>query len=197
MKNLISDALQIIAALLLSGGVLVSAAPPPQASTPVQASITTEVTAKPETLTTVTAEVVVEPTPVTTLTASVAPLNNESITWNFLIAQGFTRNQTAGIMGNLQQEHGFQTSDVPGGLGIAQWMGNRRDNLMARENYLDINVQLQFMMDEMNSSGIVNTIKSYDGIVYAVQVFQNQFERCGVCMEGQRINYAYAILNKY
>src|SRR3990167_9928557 len=37
------------------------------------------------------------------------PQNNEDVVWNFLIAQGFTKVQTAGIMGNLKQEHQFRT----------------------------------------------------------------------------------------
>lgn len=126
-----------------------------------------------------------------------APTSNEALSWQFLIAQGFTRNQTAGIMGNLQQEHRFNTDDVPGGLGIAQWMGNRRDNLMARADYLSIGTQLQFMMDELNASGVGNTIKGSVSVEDSVIIFQNQFERCGICMQHQRIAYAYDILGRY
>ena len=120
---------------------------------------------------------------------------NETIAWNFLIANGFTRNQTAGIMGNLQQEHGFQTSDVGGGLGIAQWLGGRRSALMARPNYLDINVQLQFMLDELNGSNAHAgaAVRASATIEQAVRAFQNLYERCGICNEGRRVQYAYAI----
>lgn len=121
--------------------------------------------------------------------------SNETIAWNFLIANGFTRNQTAGIMGNLQQEHGFQTSDVRGGLGIAQWIGGRRSALMARPNYLDISVQLQFMLDELNGSNAHAgaAVRASATIEQAVQAFQNLYERCGICNEGARVQYAYAI----
>lgn len=120
---------------------------------------------------------------------------NETIAWNFLMANGFTRNQTAGIMGNLQQEHGFNTSDVRGGLGIAQWVGGRRSALMARGNYLDINVQLQFMLDELNGSNAHAgaAVRASATIEQAVRAFQNLYERCGICNEGARVQYAYAI----
>lgn len=112
---------------------------------------------------------------------------------------GFTRNQTAGIMGNLQQEHGFQTSDVGGGLGIAQWIGGRRANLMARDNYLDINVQLKYLLDELNGpeAAAGRAVRAAGTVEEAVVAFQNKFERCGICMEGKRINYAYAIAARH
>jgi len=131
--------------------------------------------------------------------ASAATGDNETIAWNFLIANGFTRNQTAGIMGNLQQEHNFKTDDVAGGLGIAQWLGGRRANLMARANYLDINVQLKFMLDEMNGPEIVagNAVRASGSVEAATIAFQNKFERCGLCAQSNRIQYAYDILNRH
>lgn len=147
-------------------------------------------------------EPIVEAPPAPVPVATPAPLqsgDNETIAWNFLSAQGFTREQTAGIMGNLQQEHGFKTSDVPGGLGIAQWMGGRRANLMARANYTDINVQLQFLIDELN--GVEGRAKA--GILASGSVeqstiaFSTLFERCGDCRNSTRIQYAYAILGRH
>ncbi len=126
--------------------------------------------------------------------------DNESIIWDFLIAQGFSRNQAAGIAGNLQQEHGFKTSDArPHGLGIAQWIGNRASNLEAKGNYLDLTVQLNFLMEELNGveGAAGQAIRSSGSVEEAVRAFQNKFERCGVCMEGQRIQYAYGILQRY
>ncbi len=125
---------------------------------------------------------------------------NERIIWERLIAEGFTREQTAGIMGNLQQEHGFKTSDVPGGLGIAQWTGNRRANLMARGNYEDLNVQLDYLMAELRGSEIsaYNSITSNNSLEFAIEAFQNKFERCNpqYCMYAQRVQYARDILSR-
>lgn len=121
------------------------------------------------------------------------PISTEKIVWDRLISEGFTREQTAGIMGNLQQEHNFKTSDAPGGLGIAQWLGNRRANLMARESHTDINVQLTFMMDELRSTEhrAMRMLKAANTVEGATIAFQNGYERCGNCKQAQRIAYAY------
>ena len=131
----------------------------------------------------------------------IIPQDNESIVWNKLIEAGYTRNQTAGIMGNLMQEHRFKTDDVPGGLGIAQWMGNRRANLMAKGNYTDINVQADFLIEELMGveNRAHNSIVANDSLENAVYAFQNQFERCNptYCMGAQRVAYAYEILSRH
>ena len=124
---------------------------------------------------------------------------NEAIAWDFLTGQGFSAVQTAGIMGNLMQEHRFQTSDAAGGLGIAQWTGGRRNNLLAKENPYDIYTQLQYLMTELNGgyAAAKNSILSSTSIEASTRAFQNQFERCGICREETRINYAYDIYNRY
>lgn len=138
---------------------------------------------------------------VTTTSPPASATSNEAIIWNFLIGQGFPRHQAAAIMGNLQQEHNFKTDDVPGGLGIAQWMGGRRAALMAKGNYTDIHVQLNFMMEELNGSerAAGAKIRNAPSVEAATEAFQNLYERCNptYCHYQQRVNYAYAILNKY
>lgn len=131
-------------------------------------------------------------------TANAAPVDNETIAWNFLI-QKYPRHQVAGIMGNLRQEHSFQTSDVSGGLGIAQWLGNRRDNLIARGNYTSIDVQLQFMIDELNTTerAAETSLRASGSIEEATIAFQNKYERCGACMQSQRIQYAHDINSRH
>lgn len=125
--------------------------------------------------------------------------NNETIAWNHLIASGFTREQTAGIMGNLQQEHGFKTDDVPGGLGIAQWMGGRRAALMAKGDYTNINVQLAFLVEELNGSEsrAKAAILASSSVEQSTMAFSSLFERCGVCRNEQRIQYGYQILGRH
>lgn len=99
-------------------------------------------------------------------------------------------------MGNLQQEHGFKTDDVPGGLGIAQWLGGRRANLLARKNPFSIHTQLQFMLDEMNGpeSAAGKAVRSAQTVKQATIAFQNIYERCGYCVQDQRISYALSFL---
>lgn len=134
-----------------------------------------------------------------TRTSSSSAGENEAISWDFLKAQGFSDIQAAGIMGNLMQEHRFQTSDTPGGLGIAQWTGGRRNNLLAMPNPYDIYTQLEYLMAELNGGYTMakNSILSSTSIESATRAFQNQFERCGICREETRINYAYDIYNRY
>lgn len=120
------------------------------------------------------------------------PTENENIVWDYLIAQGFSRVQTAGIMGNLMQEHHFMTT----GDGLAQWTGGRKANLYSHANPDNIYTQLDFLMEELNGgyATIKDNIKAATSLADATRIFQNQFERCGICAEGQRIGYAQDIL---
>ncbi len=120
------------------------------------------------------------------------PSENENITWDFLISNGYSRVQAAGIMGNLMQEHRFRTD----GDGLAQWIGGRRDELYSRQAPNNIYTQLDFLLYELTGkySGTNNRIKASNSLVEVVQIFQNEFERCGICMESNRIEYARNIL---
>lgn len=124
--------------------------------------------------------------------AYTTPTENEVISWNFFIANGFTREQTAGIMGNLMQEHRFNTT----GDGLAQWTGSRKAALLARPDPYNIYTQLQFLMDELNGGyrSVRDAIRSSGSVVDAVVIFQNKFEKCGICAESNRIQYAFNIL---
>lgn len=126
---------------------------------------------------------------------------NEKIAWQFFIDQGFTTVQTAGIMGNLMQEHRFNTSDAgPNvGLGIAQWLGGRRAVLLSKPNPFSIYTQLEYIMQEFrtNESLAYRKIKAATTVEEATRAFQNYYERCGICMESQRIAYALGFLSRY
>ncbi len=124
--------------------------------------------------------------------AYTTPTENEIISWNFFIANGFSREQTAGIMGNLMQEHRFNTT----GDGLAQWTGARKAALLARPDPYNIYTQLQFLMDELNGSysRVRDEIRTTNYVPLAVQIFQNKFEKCGICAESKRIQYAFNIL---
>ena len=138
-----------------------------------------------------------QPAPVPVKSSS---LDNQTIIWNRLRAEGYTREQTAGIMGNLQQEHNFKTDDHPNGLGIAQWMDGRRAALMARGDYLNINVQLDHLIHELNTTEAAAKAEIVaSGLEGATAAFQNKFERCNpaYCHLNQRLQYAYAILERY
>lgn len=211
MRKLFQDSAIIVLAVLLTGGTafamqpaatnqvhaeshsVANVEPPIKADTvKVESTPVPEKQDAPAALETVKSE----PTPVPATPAPV-PQDNETIVWNYLIAHGFTRNQTAGIMGNLQQEHNFNTD----GDGLAQWTGGRKANLMSRANPYDINTQLDFLIYEFKSNEIAayTSILNYDTVESATISFQNQFERCNpaYCMQSQRIAYAYAILQRH
>ena len=124
--------------------------------------------------------------------AYTTPTQNESITWSFLIGQGFSREQTAGIMGNLKQEHGFNTT----GDGLAQWTGARKAALLARDDPYNIYTQLDFLMYELNGPyrSVQASIRAAVSVEDATIIFQNKFERCGLCVQDRRIQYSYDIL---
>ncbi|HET6622873.1 MAG TPA: phage tail tip lysozyme [Candidatus Saccharimonadales bacterium] len=121
------------------------------------------------------------------------PSENAAIIWAYLTSHGFSPEQTAGIMGNLQQEHGFKTS----GDGLAQWTGGRKANLMSRDDPYSLYTQLDFMLDELDGSYAEGAIKSTNSIEQATVIFQDHYERCGLCAESKRISYAYSIYNRF
>lgn len=124
------------------------------------------------------------------------PSENETITWDFLTSNGFSRLQTAGIMGNLMQEHGFNTTDTSGGYGLVQWTGGRRVELLEQAHPENIYTQLNFLMYELNTnySSVRDSIKLSNSLEDAENIFQNKFERCGICVESNRVNFARNIL---
>ncbi len=124
--------------------------------------------------------------------AYTSPTENETITWNYLIGKGLTREQTAGVMGNLMQEHGFNTT----GDGLAQWTGSRKAKLLSMPDPYNIYTQLDFMWSELSGgyASVLGQIRASSTVEGAVVAFQNGYERCGVCAEGKRIQFAYNIL---
>jgi hypothetical protein len=126
------------------------------------------------------------------------PSSNRDHVWNYLIESGYTDAQTAGIMGNLRQEHGFQTS----GDGLAQWMGSRRAKLMRMEDPYSLYTQLEFLVNvELagSYSHVDRLLKNCNTIEEATTVFCNRYERPGIPAMSKRISYArevYAIYHK-
>jgi hypothetical protein len=122
------------------------------------------------------------------------PTENESIAWDFLTGKGLTREQAAGIMGNLMQEHRFNTT----GDGLAQWTGSRQARLrsMYPDTYMTIDSQLEYLWYELTGpyATVLAAIRGAGSVEQSVVIFQNRFEKCGVCAESNRTQYAYNIL---
>jgi hypothetical protein len=126
------------------------------------------------------------------------PSSNRDHVWNYLIGNGFTDEQAAGIMGNLRQEHGFQTS----GDGLAQWMGGRKAKLMRMKNPHSLATQLDFLVKvELagSYSHVDKLLKKCSSVDEATKVFCNRYERPGIPAMNKRLSYArevYAIYHK-
>jgi hypothetical protein len=124
------------------------------------------------------------------------PSSNRDRVWNYLIQSGFTDEQTAGIMGNLRQEHGFQTS----GDGLAQWIGGRRAKLMKMKDPYSLSTQLDFLVKVELGGGyshVKKLLKKCKGIDEATKVFCNKYERPGIPAMNKRLAYAHEIYNIY
>ena len=118
-----------------------------------------------------------------TTTTNLEGKNNKEKIWLYLRKKGLSKAGTAGVMGNLQREHNFKTSDAGGGLGLVQWIGNRRKSCIALakkqgKSYTDLGVQLDFMWKELQGyKDLLNTLKSTNDVWTSTKEFCNKFER--------------------
>lgn len=143
--------------------------------------------------------------------------NNTERAWNFLVGQGFSAVQTAGILGNFMIESGmeprrvqgggFQTADAPvagKGYGLAQWTDAPRQNALknfaASQNQPvgSLDLQLNFVMHELaTSESSSNGIRNQTTIESATIFWLDRYERAGVRAEGERIAAAKKIFDQY
>lgn len=142
-------------------------------------------------------------------------LNNQQEAFNYFVSAGYTKVQSAGIVGNLMQESGSSIdprASQPGGAGrgIAQWSVNGRWDHNTNDNAVwyagqqgqsvwSLNVQLKFVTYELNTfSGYgKSTLKAATTIDAAVSAFESKFEICGDCQHSTRVRYAQQVYNAY
>lgn len=116
--------------------------------------------------------------------------DNVKTAWKYLTDQGLTGAEAAGIIGNLQQESGFNLDpnalNSIGAFGIAQWLAGRKDNLMKLPDYKSLNTQLQFLWSEIPDQRSVTTKKNYFESINdnmtpsdAAVAWEDTFERSG------------------
>ena len=126
--------------------------------------------------------------------------------WNFFKEKGFSDEQIAGIMGNMQAESGFDpdVENASGHYGLAQWGDSRRTNLeeFAKEKGKepsDLQTQLEFYMHELETSEkeSYDALKKATSATSAADIIREKFERCGTQAASKRRNYAVEIFNKY
>ncbi len=133
--------------------------------------------------------------------------NNTAKAFNYLIDQGFTPHQAAGITGNLLGESGLMPNRKQGagiqtissvkeivpnvGFGIAQWTPVTRQQAWIEfaekkgEDALSLELQLQFLMDELktNSGYGLKEIKEAGDVRQATWIFLAFFEIPGSVLD--------------
>lgn len=114
--------------------------------------------------------------------------DNKAKIWNYLIKQmGFNDVQAAGVMGNIQQESGFDPKAVnpsSGAYGIIQWLGGRKTNLesLASQRGVepsDLGVQLDHMKRELEGdyrSKVLDPLKRAGSTKEAADIWLRHFE---------------------
>ena len=141
--------------------------------------------------------------------------SNTHTAFNYFVAKGLTKRQSAGIVGNLLQESSMnptikQYGGGPG-RGIAQWsVGGRWDHSYHDNNVWYTNIklgksrwslsgQLAFIWYELHSVGGygLTALRGTSTIRGATIVFERDYEICGACAESQRISYATQVYNAY
>ena len=163
-------------------------------------------------------------TPGGTVDISGSP-NTRRAVWDFFTGMGYSKEATAGIMGNFQQESGIDPKIIQGGgkgpaAGIAQWENyNKKSARWADLNkyaqskgkdWTDLQTQLEFVHKELEGSapdtytasllkkrGGVEKLKSLTNVKDAVHMFEETFERAGKPMWENRYKYANSIYNEF
>lgn len=146
--------------------------------------------------------------------------SNEDKTWNYFKGQGLSDAQVAGIMGNLEQESGFNPTIMeiggqsnnpadadPKGWGLIQWTPGSKVIDMEQQAGIegpiyDLATQLALVWQHMNNHPVVtknfdlNYFKSISSETDAAQYFLNQIE-AGTDPSGVREQYATTVLQQY
>jgi hypothetical protein len=116
--------------------------------------------------------------------------DRENAAMSYFVGRGYTREQAAGIVGNLVHESGGLNvksrnpgdgSDGTDSIGIAQWNSTRASNLKAfaaaqGKDWHDLGVQLAFVDHELNTS--------YSGVKQKLLAAKSPDEAAGVFVTG-------------
>ena len=136
---------------------------------------------------------------------------NEEKAFNYFISQGYTKEQAAGIVGNLMQENRALNPTVANSIGhkgIAQWDPKDRYPKMvafAKSKGLDPNTleaQLQFVEQELKtgSGGLSKgRLQGTKSVEEAAVLVRKQYLRPGEAeaMDSNRIRFGQQVLSKY
>jgi hypothetical protein len=138
---------------------------------------------------------------------------NDQTAFDFFLGKGLSAEQAAGVVGNLDQESGMDPSIAQGGggpgRGIAQWSaGGRWDTgainctdfaAQQGKDVHDLQLQLDFIWYELNQEPRygLQDLQSASSVEDAVSVFQDKYEICGACANGNRVKFAQDALDAF
>jgi hypothetical protein len=138
---------------------------------------------------------------------------NDKAAYDFFVGKGLANFQSAGIVGNLDQESGVDPTAVQygggPGRGIAQWSVGGRWDTHANDNVVwyagtkgadrwSLSLQLDFIWYELTTRGYgFSELKATTNVTDATVVFMQKYEICGACNQSQRVTYAQAVLSAY
>lgn len=112
---------------------------------------------------------------------------------DYLLGKGMSVKGVAAILGNIEQECSFNSSNVSGNyIGICQWgleyngQPSRGTNLknyaqQKGKDWTDLGIQLDFMWKELKSSGysaVKKKMMNADDVNSATEYFARHFEKC-------------------
>ena len=115
--------------------------------------------------------------------------------WNYLSSKGLGSLAIAGIMGNMQQESGFNPKvmegggesdevnlDSDGGYGLCQWSFSRKKDLAnfaqsQGKSSGDLETQLDFMLSELSRGDTISKMDNAGSAGQAAYIFHSDFER--------------------
>lgn len=134
--------------------------------------------------------------------------SQQAIVWNYFKNKGLNDKAIAGIMGNIQQESGFNSSVVnksSGASGIFQWLGGRKNGLQdyaksLGKSWTDLQVQLDYAWKELQGSEKKSLASLQRNDLSASQhasEFDRLFERSGGSAVGKRQDYANQYFNQF
>jgi hypothetical protein len=142
-----------------------------------------------------------------------AAVNTVKTSFEYFVDKGLTKDQSAGIVGNLMQESGVSPTSIQydggPGRGIAQWSVGGRwdashdDNVAwyASDHGLSrwsLDAQLDFIWFELSHDGYgYSKLKAATSVSDATVVFMADYEICGDCDSSKRIEYAEQALADY
>ena len=119
--------------------------------------------------------------------------NNVESAYNYFISRGLQDYQAAAIVGNLIAESNVNPTALNsiGAYGIAQWLGGRKTNLQSKPNYDTLQVQLDFIWEELSGpySGVLSSLRASSDIGQATRIILERYEI--PCMPGAQCNPEY------